>query len=469
MKDTVIIPTYNEKENIGNLVRSIYSLYPNVHILIVDDNSPDGTALEVEEAKKEIPNLELFLRPQKEGLGKAYIAAFKKILQDKNVRSLCTMDADFSHSARYLATMFSEIERYDVVVGSRYVPGGGMKGCDPLRFIISWASSLYCRIMFSLPIKDYTSGFNCIRVDLLRKINLEKIGSSGFAFQVELKYLLWKRGAKFKEFPILFKNRKEGKSKIGKKIMLEGLFLPWKLFFEDCKNKLRDIHQVIKDVLQKRGLFFIFYYGPKAILRTYLRGKADFFIFQNKKYDYFYHLYNCTCLSERAVEIPIAWEIVRNYSGKRILEVGNVLSHYYSFPHDIVDKYEKSGKVINQDIVDFQPEEKYDLIVSVSTLEHVGFDEEEKDPEKVLSAMDNLKKNLNPGGKIIATMSLGWNKELDRLLREGRLGFGKQYFMKKISDDNKWEEVGLSGLGNADYDYKTFSARGLFIGIYVKS
>lgn len=460
MKDVVIIPTYNEKENIGNLVRSICLLYPNVHILVVDDNSPDGTALEVEAAKKELPNLELLLRPKKEGLGRAYIAAFKRVLGDESIRSLCTMDADFSHSAKYLATMFSEIDKFDVVVGSRYIQDGGVEGYKILRKMISIAASLYCRIIFHLPIKDYTSGFLCIKTDFLRKVDFKGIESSGFAFLIELKYLLWKMGAQFKEFPILLKNRKEGKSKIGKNIMLEGFSLPWKLFFKDYGRKIINLSRILKDVVKKRGIFFILYYVPMAISRIYLEKKKGFFIFQNKKYEYFYHLYNCTCLNERAVEIPIVWEIARNYSGKRILELGNVLSHYYDFPHDIIDKYEKAEGVINQDIINFEPKEKYDLIVSISTLEHV---------DKVLSALENLKRNLKPGGKIIVTMSLGWNKDFDKLLWDGKLAFEKQYFMKKISDKNEWEEVSFAELGNANYDHKTFSARGLFIGTYVKS
>ncbi len=456
MKDVVIIPTYNERENIGNLVRAVFSFYPDVHILVVDDNSPDGTALEVEAAKKEIANLELFLRTKKEGLGKAYIASFKKVLADPSVRSICTMDADFSHSIRYLATMFSEIGKYDAVVGSRYVPGGGVEGYKPLRMAISKAAALYCRMMFSLPIKDYTSGFICVRADFLRKINFEKISASGFAFLIELKYLLWKKGAKFKEFPILLKNRREGKSKIGKKIMLEGLFLPWKLFFRNYKNKARNVYRVIKDVIQKRGLFFVLYYGPKVIVRTYLKKNKKSFIFQSKEYNYFYHLYNCSCLNERAVEVPIIWQQVQNYQGKRILELGNVLSHYYNFPHDIVDKYEKFDGVINQDIVDFRSEKKYDLIVSISTLEHVA---------EFSSAIENLKNHLNAGGKIIATLCLGYSPQVDKLLEEGNLGFKKQYFMKRVSGGNDWQEANYDEVRGIKYDYAGWTARGIVIGV----
>ena len=456
MRDIIIIPTYNERENIGNLVKSICSSYPNVHILVVDDNSPDGTALEVEAAKKEIPNLELFLRPKKEGLGKAYIASFKKVLQDPSVRSICTMDADFSHSIRYLATMFSEIGNNDVVVGSRYVNGGGVQGYKALRRIISCAASLYCRIIFPLPIKDYTSGFLCIKTDFLKRVNFERIESSGFAFLIELKHLLWKKGAKFKEFPILLINRKEGKSKIGKNIILEGLFLPWRLFFQDWGRKIINLFYVLKGVIQKRGIFFVLYWGPIVISRTYLKKNRGFFIFQNKKYNYFYHLYNCTCLNERAVEIPIIWEIIKNSRNKKILEVGNVLSHYYDFEHDVVDKYEKGCGVINEDIVDFQPKEKYDFIVSISTLEHV---------ERFPLAIQNLRNCLDRGGKIIATLCLGYNPQVDKLLRENRLGFDRQYFFKRVSGSNTWREVNYSDVEGINYNYRGWTANGLVVGL----
>ena len=456
MRDVIVIPTYNERENIGSLVRSIHSSHPDVYILVVDDNSPDGTAFEVEAAKKEIPNLELFLRPKKEGLGKAYIASFKKVLQDPSVRSVCVMDADFSHSVRYLATMFEEIGSSDVVVGSRYVRGGGVEGYGAIRRMISVVSSLYCRIIFPLPIKDYTSGFLCIKTDLLKRVDLERIESSGFAFLIELKYRLWKKGARFKEFPILLKNREEGKSKIGKNIVLEGLLLPWRLFLKDCCHRTKGLFYVFCDAIKKRGIFFIFYWGPKVFYRTYIKRKGYSFIFQNKRYNYFCHLYNCTCLNERAVEIPIVWEMIKNSRGRKILEVGNVLSHYYDFKHDIVDKYERGCGVINEDIADFQPKEKYDLIVSISTLEHV---------ERLPLAMQNLKDCLNPGGKIIATLCLGYNPEVDKLLKENRLGFDRQYFLKRVSSDNIWQEVNYSDVEGIDYNYRGWTANGLVAGL----
>lgn len=464
MKDVVIIPTYNEKENIRKLIETIALLYPNIHILVVDDNSPNGTSFEVERLKKKIPGLDLLLRAKKEGLGRAYKAAFKKVLSDPELRSVCTMDADFAHNPRYLSTMFSEINKFDVVVGSRYVEGAKVKGCSYYRRKLSRAANFYCRALLRLPLKDCTSGFICARTSLLRKINLEKICASGFAFLIELKYLLKKRDASFKEFPIFLEDREAGKSKITVNLYLEGFLLPWRLIFKNFFEKLKNLLAVIQEALKKRGIRFIIYYGPKVLYYTYFKKNKNFFVFQNKKYNYFFHLYNCTCLNERAIEIPIIWQVVKECQGKRILEVGNVLSHYFRCWHDVVDKYERGEAVINQDIVDFRAKEKYDLIVSISTLEHVGLDEDNKDPEKVVRTLQNLKENLKPGGKIIVTMSLGYNPGLDKLLKQGKIKFPKQYFLKRISDKNEWQEATQDEVEGIKYNTGYYSANGLFIG-----
>ncbi|MHB9093099.1 MAG: methyltransferase domain-containing protein [Eubacteriales bacterium] len=190
------------------------------------------------------------------------------------------------------------------------------------------------------------------------------------------------------------------------------------------------------------------------------------FTFQGHTYSYFSHEYSTTWLTERTVEVPIIWEIVHKYHGKRILEVGNVLSHYYPVEHDIVDKYEKAPGVINEDVVDYKPSEKYDLIVSISTLEHVGWDAEEpKDPMKILAALENLKSCLAPGGEIVVTLPLGQNLEMDKLLKENKIHFTKQHFLKRISADNQWIEAAWKDVCNAAYFYPFPWANGLVIGI----
>lgn len=189
------------------------------------------------------------------------------------------------------------------------------------------------------------------------------------------------------------------------------------------------------------------------ISQSYFRMKlgTKTFNFQGHVYNYFCHKYNTTWKNERVVEVPIVWEIVKNCHGK-ILEVGNVLSHYYPVTHDVVDKYEKAEGVINQDIVDFHPSELYDLIVSISTMEHVGWDESPREPRKVLYALDNLKSNcLAPRGIMVITAPLGYNSELDKLLNEGMIDLGKQYYMKRLSKDNLWEETEQNNVQNIRY------------------
>ncbi|MFH1423756.1 MAG: glycosyltransferase [Candidatus Nealsonbacteria bacterium] len=464
MKDVIVIPTYNERKNIGEMIRIISSLLPSAYILVVDDNSPDGTAREVEELKKENPHLELLLRSKKEGLKRAYFAAFEKLLLDKDVRSLCTFDADFSHNPRYLPEVLSQIDKFDVVVGSRHAQGGRAEGLPFYRKLESKIANFYFRTILRLPLRDCTSGFMCVKTALLRKVDLKKIDSLGFVFSMELKYFLWKKGASFKEIPIVLENRREGESKITLGIILEGIFAPWRLIFKNCIRKINSVLTVIKDAYKKRGIRYIIHYGPKVFYRTYLERNKKFFTFRSERYSYFHHPYNCTCLNERAVEIPIVWKVVKDCQNKKILEVGNVLSHYFPHQHDIVDKYEKSGDVINQDVVDFEPSEKYDLIVSISTLEHVGFDEELKDPQKIIYALKNLQNCLVPGGKIVVTLPLGYNPEMDDLLIKGRIPFAKQYFLKKISGGDEWKEVNQEEVRGIKYNTSGWSAQGLVIG-----
>jgi len=168
----------------------------------------------------------------------------------------------------------------------------------------------------------------------------------------------------------------------------------------------------------------------------------NFFIFQNKKLSYFYRRYNTTWKNERIIEVPIILSYTRNFSSKSILEFGAVLRHYFKVKWDILDKYERGKNIINKDVIDFKPIKKYDLIVSISTLEHVGFDEEFKDPSKIPRAINNLRKNfLNPGGKGVITMPIGYNLEMDKLLFSNKLKFDEKFFFKRINKKNEWKEV----------------------------
>ncbi len=199
----------------------------------------------------------------------------------------------------------------------------------------------------------------------------------------------------------------------------------------------------------------------------YLKFKSSrSFRFNGKKYNYFYHKYSITWNNERTIEVPIIWKIVKKYENTNILEVGNVLSHFFDFQHDIVDKYEIADGVINQDVVDFKPLKKYDLIVAISTLEHVGWDEAPREPLKIFRAIENLKSLMTENGKIIITLPKGHSPVLDNLLSENKLKFSEQYFLKRISRNNKWKQTNWKKISKSVYGYPIrYSANGIIIGI----
>lgn len=192
------------------------------------------------------------------------------------------------------------------------------------------------------------------------------------------------------------------------------------------------------------------------------------FAFQGHNYHYFIHRYNNTWLNERIVEIPIIWQLVQKYHSEEVLEVGNVLSHYFSVNHDIVDKYETARGVINQDAVFFKPEKRYRLIVSISTLEHVGWDEEPRDPEKFIRTVENLRGLLSPGGQMIVTLPLGYNAYLDDILKHGEKIFDRCYCLQRISRDNRWTEVDWRDIESAKYGRPFPFANALVVGIAEK-
>ena len=229
---TIIIPTYNEVKNIEAIVREIFSVVPEVKILIVDDNSPGKTADVARMLASKNPNVSLPFREKKEGLGKAYIHAFKHLLQLGNTQAVVMMDADFSHNPKYLRGMIEKADHFDIVVGSRYIAGGGVEGWEKWRKFMSRGGNIYARVITFLPVRDLTGGFNLIRTDFLQKIDFSRIDASGYAFQIELKYALSKKRARFFELPILFSNRREGESKMNNHIITEGIFAPWKMILK---------------------------------------------------------------------------------------------------------------------------------------------------------------------------------------------------------------------------------------------
>ncbi len=221
MKALIVMPTYNERENITSIVEEILRYAPQVDILIIDDNSPDGTGAIADALHERFPNVSALHRAGKLGLGTAYIAGFRYALEH-DYELVFEMDADFSHDPRYLPDLLAEAEHADLVIGSRYVRGGGTPNWSPLRRFISGGGNIFARIMLGLPIKDATAGYRCYRSKVLAALDLGSITSQGYAFQVEMAYQTLKHGFTVHEVPIIFVDRRVGKSKMSRKIFIEG-------------------------------------------------------------------------------------------------------------------------------------------------------------------------------------------------------------------------------------------------------
>ena len=231
MKILIIIPTYNEKDNIDKIINEIFlQSIDNLEILIVDDNSADGTK-EILDKLKSQNKINLIERSSKQGLASAYIEGFKYAIEH-NFDFIIQMDADFSHNPKYLNEIISNLKTYDVVIASRNIEGGNTKGWSLFRNLISKCGSNYARLILNCPINDLTGGFNGWRREILNKINLDKIISKGYLFQVEMKYKAYKSKAKIIEIPIIFEQRKHGKSKMSLSIFFEALFNVIKIRFD---------------------------------------------------------------------------------------------------------------------------------------------------------------------------------------------------------------------------------------------
>lgn len=236
MKTTAVIPTYNEKDNLGVLVEKIFSLkIPELSLLIVDDNSPDGTGRLAEELAEKYPStssgqvpLKVMHREKKSGLGRAYVDGFKEILrqaQDKT-NFVIQLDADLSHDPAVIPKMLAKIQDCDLVLGSRYIPGGKTENWDFFRKLISRFGNIYARNILGLPYHDLTGGFKCFRREVLENISLDSLSSTGYNFQIEMTYKAYKKGYRICEIPITFTERKSGVSKFNLGIILESF---WKV------------------------------------------------------------------------------------------------------------------------------------------------------------------------------------------------------------------------------------------------
>lgn len=249
LQKIVIIPTYNEKENISSIVTAIFALQQQFHVLVIDDSSPDGTAQIVKDMQHDYPD-QLFIeeRKGKQGLGTAYIYGFRWALM-RGYAFIFEMDADFSHNPKDLDNLYDAcLQGADVAVGSRYVKGGGNVNWPRNRIILSKGASYYTQLITGLPVKDPTAGFVCYKRDVLEAINLNEIKFIGYAFQIEMKFAAWKLGFIIKEVPIIFRDRTYGTSKMNKGIVKEGiagvLYLRWQSWFKNYSNRVKKTESV---------------------------------------------------------------------------------------------------------------------------------------------------------------------------------------------------------------------------------
>ena len=238
MKILIIIPTYNELENLPKLLPEVLSKDQNIEILIVDDNSPDGSSSYVENEMKTNGRIHLIKRLSKQGLGTAYIAGFKFALQ-KDYKIIFEMDADFSHDPKEIPRFIEEIKNADVVLGSRYKNGVNVINWPMRRLLLSWFANLYTRVITGMPVCDATGGYKCFRREVLEAIDLNRVKSNGYAFQIEMNYKAWKKRFTIKEIPIIFIDRMKGNSKMSKKIVREAVFMVWKLRFQSIFGLLK--------------------------------------------------------------------------------------------------------------------------------------------------------------------------------------------------------------------------------------
>jgi len=236
-KILVVIPTYNESDNLPRLIPDVLSQAPDLEILVVDDHSPDGTAEIVRRFMERDPRVHLLERPTKAGLGSAYVAGFKYALQHA-YEFVFEMDADFSHNPKEIPTFLEKIRECDLVLGSRYTNGVRVLNWPIQRLLLSYSANVYTRIMTGLPLNDATGGFKCFRRTVLESINLDRVKSNGYAFQIEMSYMAWKKGFRIAEVPIVFLDRRAGSSKMSKQIVYEALYMLWTLRLRSLLNRL---------------------------------------------------------------------------------------------------------------------------------------------------------------------------------------------------------------------------------------
>jgi dolichol-phosphate mannosyltransferase len=233
----VVIPTYNESENIPRLIPQVLEQAEGIEVLVVDDGSPDGTGGIVRRMGENDPRVHLLERSAKMGLGTAYVDGFRYALAG-NYDFVFEMDADFSHNPNEIPAFLRKAGEADLVVGSRYTNGVRVLNWPMQRLLLSWTANVWTRFWTGIPLNDATGGFKCYRIEVLRGINLDSIRSNGYAFQIEMSYMAWRKGFRLGEIPIVFLDRLAGKSKMSKHIVYEAFFMLWKLRFRGMLNRL---------------------------------------------------------------------------------------------------------------------------------------------------------------------------------------------------------------------------------------
>ncbi|HEX9164349.1 MAG TPA: polyprenol monophosphomannose synthase [Gemmatimonadales bacterium] len=233
----VVIPTYNERVNLPQIVPQILAQDPRLEVLVVDDNSPDGTGRLADELAAADSRVHVLHRPGKAGLGKAYIAGFRWALE-RDFDFVIEMDADFSHDPKYLTDLLHAAQDADLVIGSRYRTGVNVINWPISRLLLSLGANQYARVITGLPLSDSTGGFKCFRRKVLASIDLEQVRSNGYSFQIEMSFRAWKKGFRLREIPIVFTDRVEGQSKMNKRIMREAIWMVWWLRLQALAGRL---------------------------------------------------------------------------------------------------------------------------------------------------------------------------------------------------------------------------------------
>ena len=238
MRTLVIIPTYNEAENISAITDAALKQAKSIDVLVVDDNSPDGTSQIIKDKQKKNKRIHLIEREGKMGLGSAYVAGFKYALEN-NYDYIFEMDADFSHDPEDIPRMLAEIENADLVIGSRYIKGIHVVNWPLRRLFLSFFAAQYAKIITGMKINDPTGGFKCFRKEVLESIDLDEIISDGYSFQIEMNFRTWVKKFRIKELSIIFTDRRVGQSKMSKKIVREAIIIVWKLKYYQLKKRIK--------------------------------------------------------------------------------------------------------------------------------------------------------------------------------------------------------------------------------------